>query len=229
MKEQTCKMYSTGNKQGSVIASLVFALLVLFITVPGIVWADDENSKTPKIGVGGFLDEDGDGFNDLMPDSDGDGVPDALDPDFRNRQADSVFMRQHLMNGAEDTSGVRYRDMMDDNITRPGFNDMMGPPDHGEPGQFGPGDSTGHGGHRDGRHPRDGGREGGGDDTTGHGGGMWHGKIDVQNNDAIPDDKAIILGDESKNQSDMAIPVKSETALPKVNGRSTNGPELGGK
>lgn len=32
--------------------------------------------------VGGFLDEDGDGFNDLAPDADGDGIPNGLDPDF---------------------------------------------------------------------------------------------------------------------------------------------------
>ena len=33
-------------------------------------------------GVGGFLDEDGDGFNDLAPDADGDGIPNGLDPDY---------------------------------------------------------------------------------------------------------------------------------------------------
>ncbi len=29
-----------------------------------------------------FIDEDGDGFNDLAPDDDGDGIPNRLDPDF---------------------------------------------------------------------------------------------------------------------------------------------------
>ena len=29
-----------------------------------------------------FVDEDGDGFNDLAPDQDGDGIPNALDPDY---------------------------------------------------------------------------------------------------------------------------------------------------
>jgi len=32
--------------------------------------------------VGGFLDEDGDGYNDLAPDADGDGIPNGLDPDY---------------------------------------------------------------------------------------------------------------------------------------------------
>ncbi len=30
-----------------------------------------------------FVDEDGDGFNDLAPDDDGDGIPNRLDPDYR--------------------------------------------------------------------------------------------------------------------------------------------------
>jgi hypothetical protein len=29
-----------------------------------------------------FVDEDGDGFNDLAPDADGDGIPNGLDPDY---------------------------------------------------------------------------------------------------------------------------------------------------
>ncbi len=33
-------------------------------------------------GVCQFLDEDGDGFNDLAPDFDGDGIPNALDDDY---------------------------------------------------------------------------------------------------------------------------------------------------
>jgi hypothetical protein len=33
-------------------------------------------------GVCQFVDEDGDGFNDLAPDADGDGIPNGLDPDY---------------------------------------------------------------------------------------------------------------------------------------------------
>ena len=32
--------------------------------------------------VGGFLDENGDGFNDLAPDADGDGIPNGQDADY---------------------------------------------------------------------------------------------------------------------------------------------------
>lgn len=32
--------------------------------------------------VGGFIDENGDGYNDLAPDADGDGIPNGLDPDY---------------------------------------------------------------------------------------------------------------------------------------------------
>ncbi|HPF35710.1 MAG TPA: hypothetical protein P5571_12465 [Candidatus Krumholzibacteria bacterium] len=33
-------------------------------------------------GICNFVDEDGDGFNDLAPDADGDGIPNGLDPDY---------------------------------------------------------------------------------------------------------------------------------------------------
>lgn len=33
-------------------------------------------------GVGGFIDEDGDGYNDLAPDADGDGIPNGQDEDY---------------------------------------------------------------------------------------------------------------------------------------------------
>ena len=33
-------------------------------------------------GVCEFIDEDGDGFNDLAPDADGDGIPNGMDPDY---------------------------------------------------------------------------------------------------------------------------------------------------
>lgn len=33
-------------------------------------------------GVCRFIDENGDGFNDLAPDADGDGIPNGLDPDY---------------------------------------------------------------------------------------------------------------------------------------------------
>lgn len=147
------------------VAAMMLSIgwLCLFILSPGPVMAQGPQGMPAYMGVGGFLDEDGDGFNDLMPDRDGDGVPDALDPDTRGQNADSAFMRQHMY-GMPD-SGRMMQHMMGD-----GF---MGMGPHGEPGCFGPGDSAMHGG--DGHH-RGGGDMGGGggcdpNDSTGMGGG----------------------------------------------------------
>ncbi len=129
------------------------------------VEARDKKALGHEIGVNGFLDEDGDGFNDLLPDSDGDGVPDALDPDFRGRHGDSLGSRQQGPPPLPDSSGTRHG-------RGPGD---MGP--HGEPGMFGPGDTTGHRGMHDGGRGDRGGRgpRGGDinpDDSIGGGDGM---------------------------------------------------------
>lgn len=168
------------------LLAIIFLMASIAIFSAGnLVFAEETNSSEPKIGVSGFLDEDGDGFNDLMPDGDGDGVPDALDPDYRNRQSDSVFMLQQR-DGMGDTTGVHHRDLPGDDLRHPMFHDGMGPWGPGEPGQYGPGDSTGHGGMRDG-HWRDGhhgGDMGGDPDTSGMGGGGGHRpKIDPRGGD----------------------------------------------
>ncbi len=36
----------------------------------------------PGDGICNFIDEDGDGYNDLAPDADGDGIPNRFDPDY---------------------------------------------------------------------------------------------------------------------------------------------------
>ncbi len=46
-------------------------------------------------GVCGFIDEDGDGFNDLAPDADGDGIPNGLDPDFAKPEDGTGSQLQH--------------------------------------------------------------------------------------------------------------------------------------
>jgi len=43
-----------------------------------------------------FIDEDGDGFNDLAPDADGDGIPNGLDPDYVKPQ-DGTGMMNNLV------------------------------------------------------------------------------------------------------------------------------------
>ena len=150
-------------RTGVIMSSLVISIFVLTFLAYQAARADDIDN--PQIGVGNFLDEDGDGFNDLLPDTDGDGVPDALDPDYQGRHADSAFMRQQ-MNGMNDKSAAMQ------NIMGGAMNTDM----HGEPGQFGPGDSTCHGGmHEGGGMGPD---HHGGMDSTGMGGGMGGGKIE---------------------------------------------------
>jgi hypothetical protein len=56
---------------------LLGIFVAIFLWIPlGVIAGGDE----PAIP---FIDRDGDGFNDNSPDSDGDGIPDAADPDFK--------------------------------------------------------------------------------------------------------------------------------------------------
>jgi hypothetical protein len=153
------------------LSIILITLIFLFFISPTyhLSIAQNRQPAGPGMGVGGFVDEDGDGFNDLLPDSDGDGVPDAIDPDSRNQNADSLFMHQHMQVKA-DSTGMGHH-MTGDSLHMGGmrdpyehhdgdghglFPDMPGPypgmpgPMPGEPGQYGPGDSTGHGGMHDG-------------------------------------------------------------------------------
>ncbi|OGC93634.1 MAG: hypothetical protein A2W25_13850 [candidate division Zixibacteria bacterium RBG_16_53_22] len=162
----------------------------------------------PQVGVRGFLDEDGDGFNDLIPDFDGDGVPNPIDPDWRGHAADSALMHRG-MHGRDDSTATGHGNMMG-----PGF---MFPDHHGEPGMYGPGDSTMHGGmmgdssghHHGGWPPPDSGGGGhmGGDGGMGPGPEKSIGPSDRKNEDRdIPENSgeanrsAIPLRDISKDK-----------------------------
>lgn len=66
-------------------------LLTLFVILLGLAataaMAQDDGEVTEPGFHNGpgecqFVDEDGDGFNDLAPDADGDGIPNGLDPDY---------------------------------------------------------------------------------------------------------------------------------------------------
>ncbi|HBC46418.1 MAG TPA: hypothetical protein DEO84_03175 [candidate division Zixibacteria bacterium] len=166
----TKKKSSMIDRYGSLSIILIALLSLLIVSLTYLpAMAQNGQPAGPGMGVGGFVDEDGDGFNDLLPDSDGDGVPDAIDPDSRNKNADSLFMHQH-MQGRGDSTGMGYR-MMGDSLHMGGMRDPYEPHDGdghglfpyipgsypgmpgpmpGEPGQYGPGDSTGHGGMHDG-------------------------------------------------------------------------------
>jgi hypothetical protein len=64
--------------------SLIIGILgLLLISGPGIAQDPEQVQpldKSEEIFI--FVDEDGDGFNDLAPDADGDGIPNDLDPDY---------------------------------------------------------------------------------------------------------------------------------------------------
>ena len=60
-------------------------LIALTMTMAiSVAFAGDTDPQTPAPIQHGprFVDENGDGFNDLAPDSDGDGIPNGQDPDY---------------------------------------------------------------------------------------------------------------------------------------------------
>ncbi len=61
-----------------------FIHIFIFLTLNTIViYAQDSTKTTVAAQTQVFVDEDGDGYNDLAPDHDGDGIPNGLDPDWR--------------------------------------------------------------------------------------------------------------------------------------------------
>ncbi|RLD13609.1 hypothetical protein DRI50_06810 [candidate division KSB1 bacterium] len=69
----------------------LFLLIFLFgqaMLQSGLLYAQDStrvhqrkgNKRIP------FVDKNGDGYNDLLPDHDGDGIPDIMDPDWHKKQ-----------------------------------------------------------------------------------------------------------------------------------------------
>jgi hypothetical protein len=61
-------------------------LLISLLLVLGLATMANAQGFGNGLGDGtgdcSFIDEDGDGFNDLAPDADGDGIPNGLDPDY---------------------------------------------------------------------------------------------------------------------------------------------------
>ena len=116
-----------------------------------------------------YTDEDGDGFNDLAPDADGDGIPNGLDPDYVKPEDGSGFqygwgqtdeLFGHFGEGAGDGVG-------DGNMNQYGPGDGTGTAGPNEDGTgFGPGEGSGDG---DGDGPADD-REGRGGQGSGSGG-----------------------------------------------------------
>jgi hypothetical protein len=89
--------------------------------------------------VRGFVDNDGDGFNDLAPDADGDGIPNGQDPDYVRPQ-----------DGTGNQFGGRGNAINNGNSVRNWYGQMhkwfYGGSDEGRGNGNGPGDGTGNGG-----------------------------------------------------------------------------------
>ncbi len=166
------------NRNGwSVALAFVVVLSVAAFAAPAGVLAQDDAANMHQFGwrVGGFVDEDGDGFNDLAPDFDGDGIPNCLDPD--HSAADSTGTGQHMFKhgqnlGEENAHGANAAQtgVLNElaNKWQYMWKHMFG---EGEPGlaaSWGPGDGTGYAGDGPG-------------DGTGYGpGGSLDGPIGVQ-------------------------------------------------
>ena len=69
---------------------LILAVLLLgqFVVPNGTLLAQDTTRVKQAKGQKRipFVDKNGDGYNDLLPDHDGDGIPDAMDPDWHKKQ-----------------------------------------------------------------------------------------------------------------------------------------------
>ncbi len=111
-------------------------------------------------GPGMFLDENGDGINDLAPDADGDGIPNGMDDDYvrpadgvRFGQGPGMFLDENgdgINDLAPDADGDGIPNGMDDDYVRladgSGFSHRHGAGMNGGrrgAGGFGPGDGTG--------------------------------------------------------------------------------------
>lgn len=103
-----------------------------------------------------FVDENGDGFNDLAPDADGDGIPNGLDPDFvRPRDGTGVKLgaaRAGAGHGAQNVWGMYWFRHFWRNHASWGPADAergrgfaWGPGDGPGKGGVGPGDGSGYG------------------------------------------------------------------------------------
>jgi hypothetical protein len=96
-----------------------------------------------------FVDEDGDGFNDLAPDADGDGIPNGQDPDYVRPEdgTGNQYAHQHAMqNGQGFRHGQFGEDAGEGLLTGLGDGecDGTGAPEGVRRGNaYGPGDGTG--------------------------------------------------------------------------------------
>lgn len=80
------------------LVTLLFAFLITSVFSTNLLAQDSSkanavSSEKNNIKHGlGFVDEDGDGYNDNAPDHDGDGIPNGLDQDYKNSKKKRGFV-----------------------------------------------------------------------------------------------------------------------------------------
>lgn len=142
----------------SALISLVASSAMAQDTDPG---TDPGNGPGEGHGICQFIDEDGDGFNDLAPDDDGDGIPNGLDPDYVRPEDGTGNQHQHRWGFLFDVFGhgfgaIAHQGNEGGHMFGPGdgTGEGFGPADgtgFGPGSGDLPGDGAGHGGSRDGR------------------------------------------------------------------------------
>ncbi len=137
-----------------IIGILLLVLGFLLIAGPASAQSQGFGQGT---GVCRFVDEDGDGFNDLAPDDDGDGIPNGLDPDYVRPMDGEGRLHKHMWLGGI-VSRMFGRAMMYQESGHafgmemgPGINTMFGPGEGGAHGHSSGEDQAHNAGHRGGR------------------------------------------------------------------------------
>jgi len=134
------------RRQWSLVLAVLGFLGAVALVAPAGAQAQDDAGSRYGWHVGGFVDEDGDGFNDLAPDADGDGIPNGLDPDYQP-PLDGTGQRFGVTNGEECTGDQQegYLHQFMHKWLRM-WQRMFGGGENGGNGGYGPGDGTGFGG-----------------------------------------------------------------------------------
>lgn len=126
---------------------LLATAVALLSLLASSAWAQENDPVVPGQGNGNgvcqFIDLDGDGFNDLAPDADGDGIPNGLDPDYVRPEdgTGNQNMNMGQMGFLFDVFGRGFGMIPLDG----GQGQLMFGPNDGTGVQFGPADGTGFG------------------------------------------------------------------------------------
>lgn len=111
---------------------ILLAVVLTALLAAGASAQDNGSGDRNGAGLCRFIDEDGDGFNDLAPDADGDGIPNGLDPDYVKPEDGTG-----LMNRLVHRYGELFRRYLGDDAFA-AMSEMDG-------NHYGPGDGTGTG------------------------------------------------------------------------------------